>query len=159
MKRIDDHRFVALGARIAGLSVEPHQKMTREANSQGVYPEAARDLDVNDGQRDRDTGLPVQDVVEKRITRVVVVVSGAVEAAHDIKVVGKQARLHRRGHARQPVLGERSGQLIETRALRDEVEPRVGVPRNEEGSGQQVEPVVARACVVAKLHPEIIPRL
>jgi hypothetical protein len=35
----------------------------------------------------------------------------------------------------------------------------VGVPRDQQRPGQEVEPVVARMRVVAKLHPCIIPRL
>jgi hypothetical protein len=67
--------------------------------------------------------------------------------------------LHGRRQASKVSIFERPGQLVEASALLAQVETGMSVPRDQQRSGQQVETIVARACVITKLHEVIIPRL
>src|SRR5688500_17665020 len=52
---------------------DPNQEASGKGHSAGGNPDAARQLDVNDRESDGKSGMAVQDLVEKRGTRIVIV--------------------------------------------------------------------------------------
>src|SRR5262249_61950049 len=64
-----------------GCPGDAHQEVTGEADPVELDTEPAADLDGEDGQRDRDPGAAVEDVVQEAVARVVVVRAIAPKAA------------------------------------------------------------------------------
>ena len=69
MKRVDDEIF---GVRQAPSGPAPHEKMTGEIDAFHMKSGAPRDLHVQERQRDRDAGPPVENLVQEAVARIFV---------------------------------------------------------------------------------------
>src|SRR5438270_8810713 len=72
VERIDDH--------LAEVAAELHEKAPRQGDPGGLGTDAARQLEIENRQRDRQPGVAVEHLAHQRAARVVVVIVLAVEA-------------------------------------------------------------------------------
>src|ERR1700689_4959846 len=82
-----DRDHVGPGTRLWSIgAVDSNQEVPREAHSPRSHPYAARDLAVDEGQRDRNAQLAAQHVGQEAVARVVVVELVAAEVEGSVKI-------------------------------------------------------------------------
>src|SRR5207237_431285 len=71
-ERVEEHQLV--------VHTRPHTEVSGQSDAQDFQADAAADLHDEHRERDRDAELPVEDVVEAAVARIVVVVGVTAEA-------------------------------------------------------------------------------
>ena len=107
------------------LDRDAHEEVTGEVHTLGEHAHAARDLEVDDRERDRNADPPVEDLAQKAVARVVVVGGVAREAEVVEQAVADRLRAHDAGlgalHGRRRARRD----LVEQRAIAFQIAPRI----------------------------------
>jgi hypothetical protein len=90
MERIDNHEIAAVMH--PGVFVRcPKQKMAGKVDAGHLDPRPARDLEIDDGKRDRDTGAAIEHHVEEAVPGIVVSVAISSESLLVVQVLVEHA--------------------------------------------------------------------
>src|SRR5262245_64814203 len=84
VERVDDDDLVRLRGR--GL-VDPQQEVAWEIDAVDAQAGAARDLEIDDGEADRDPGAPIDHFVEEVVPRIVVMIAVSRETQLVVEVL------------------------------------------------------------------------
>ena len=117
----------------AGGHLHAHDEVPRQPHALDLEPGPARDLHVDGRQRDRDAGLPVEDVAEVAVARVVVLLGVAAEALllEQVAVEGHDRPLRARLLLEAAAQGD--AHLVEADEVGPHVEALVLLRRDEQG--------------------------
>ena len=140
MERIDDEAV----AGIVGVQIllRADEEVTGEVDALGADAGSARDLDVDEAERDRNAGPPIEHLVEAAVPRIVVAIAVAGEPQ-----LGEQVLVERvdAGDQRRVVagilgnpLGRRVAHLVEPIEIRTGIEMRIFEPRDQKRRRGQV---------------------